>query len=433
MHKCFKCGTQFEGTFCPECGTQWQEDKRCPQCGAMLAGSAKFCNNCGYSFVKTEAKKPAAAKEPNKVGIFFKKVWTWVKSHLKIVIPTACALVAVIVVCSLIPTFILMGVNGTYYAYTFDGDGEMVLNEKDFVKLSAGKWTDGDGNEGTYFRSGKNVTLKYHDKAAEDFGDIFGAEVPTELTLSATVENGLLTVTNGMQEEIYATEKHEHIYGEWETVSGTLCETESTQTHRCACKATEVRTVPPWHTYDKNYECRFCGKKAVPTEGLKIEVSDYGEGKYGIVKGIGSASGEVIIPQKYNGKPITEIDERAFYGCDGLTSVTIPNSVTIIKPYAFSGCASLATIKFAGTQSEWRAISKGERWINDTSHYNVYCTDGKYDSSHGGGNGGPFMMSVGAPYLIIGIAIAVIAAVGITTVVVIVVRRKKKNETNKLK
>lgn len=71
MHKCFKCGTEFEGKFCPECGTQWLETKNCPQCGAALAGSAKFCNNCGYSFVESaEAKRK---KQPSKIGIYLKK------------------------------------------------------------------------------------------------------------------------------------------------------------------------------------------------------------------------------------------------------------------------------------------------------------------------------------------------------------------------
>lgn len=50
QHKCFKCGTKFDGNFCPECGEKWQESKTCPKCGATLAGNAKFCNECGYSF-----------------------------------------------------------------------------------------------------------------------------------------------------------------------------------------------------------------------------------------------------------------------------------------------------------------------------------------------------------------------------------------------
>jgi hypothetical protein len=55
-----------------------------------------------------------------------------------------------------------------------------------------------------------------------------------------------------------------------------------------------------------------------------------------------SYSGDVTIPETvtYNGKPyaVTSIGGMAFYGCSGLTSITIPNSVTSIGDFAFSGC-----------------------------------------------------------------------------------------------
>ena len=41
---------------------------------------------------------------------------------------------------------------------------------------------------------------------------------------------------------------------------------------------------------------------------------------------------------------VTSIEEYAFYKCSGLTSVTIPNSVTSIEEYVFYCCSSLASI-----------------------------------------------------------------------------------------
>lgn len=39
----------------------------------------------------------------------------------------------------------------------------------------------------------------------------------------------------------------------------------------------------------------------------------------------------------------------AFDGCSGLTSITIPDSVTNIGSFAFDGCSGLSTITYKGT------------------------------------------------------------------------------------
>ncbi len=52
----------------------------------------------------------------------------------------------------------------------------------------------------------------------------------------------------------------------------------------------------------------------------------------------------------------------AFYGCSGLTSVTIPNSVTSIENYAFSGCSGLTSVSIPNS-----VTSIGGRAFEDCS------------------------------------------------------------------
>lgn len=63
----------------------------------------------------------------------------------------------------------------------------------------------------------------------------------------------------------------------------------------------------------------------------------------------GSYTGNIVIPESvtYSGTiyPVTYIDWDAFYGCTGLTEVTIPNSVTAIGMRAFYGCTGLTSIE----------------------------------------------------------------------------------------
>ena len=132
-----------------------------------------------------------------------------------------------------------------------------------------------------------------------------------------------------------------------------------------------------------------------------------------------------IIPDTYNGLPVTEIAAGGFSGWTYLLDITIPGSVEKIGRYAFGlsglcfltiqegtkiiddyaftnsiylveaalpstieyigagafgNCSSLVSISYNGTMAEWNAIEKGEGWCAFTGGedgvLSIGCTNG---------------------------------------------------------
>jgi len=67
-----------------------------------------------------------------------------------------------------------------------------------------------------------------------------------------------------------------------------------------------------------------------------------------------------------------------FANCVLLTSVAIGNKLTCMGAFSFYNCTSLTNIKYSGTESQWAAISKGDRWNYNTGSYTItYNYDGE--------------------------------------------------------
>lgn len=62
------------------------------------------------------------------------------------------------------------------------------------------------------------------------------------------------------------------------------------------------------------------------------------------VSSIGSAKGDVTIPDYYKGKPVTAIADKAFYAAPSLSGVTLGSQIKSIGNYAFTNCSNLAQI-----------------------------------------------------------------------------------------
>ena len=148
-------------------------------------------------------------------------------------------------------------------------------------------------------------------------------------------------------------ESHSHKYGTWiEEIPATCAEDGVLGHYHCkSCgkdfdsNKNELASLVIEKTGIHNFVdevCTNCGKEIVYSEGLEYELVN---NEYYKVTGIGTCSDtELYIPKIYNDLPVKEIGYQAFYYCDSLTSVTIPDSVTSIGTYAFNRCRSLTNI-----------------------------------------------------------------------------------------
>ena len=76
------------------------------------------------------------------------------------------------------------------------------------------------------------------------------------------------------------------------------------------------------------------------------------------------------------GNSVTTISERAFESCRGFTGLTIGNSVTEIRKYAFNSCSGFTGVNYTGSIDQWCNISFGNASSTPLFYaHNLYLND----------------------------------------------------------
>ncbi len=103
------------------------------------------------------------------------------------------------------------------------------------------------------------------------------------------------------------------------------------------------------------------------TDVLTFEPDSDGTG-YMVVDCISEYSGELTIPETFNGLPVTAVGTDAFRDCVEITSVVIPKSVTSIGGFAFSGCTTLKEAELPGSITDI-----GDNAFSGCDSLIIYC------------------------------------------------------------
>lgn len=155
-------------------------------------------------------------------------------------------------------------------------------------------------------------------------------------------------------EEIYSLEQYKKVYNVITALNGIADDVIHRYNEVDGVKRTYLTIDPAYRDLVYNYSLTdtFAEQVSFYNSFLFKEVA----GGYSIAIAEGKTlSGNVELPSRYNGQNVVEIPEKAFENCRGITSLTVPDTVTTIGAGAFQGCNNLADVTLPFTGKSERA------------------------------------------------------------------------------
>jgi len=158
-----------------------------------------------------------------------------------------------------------------------------------------------------------------------------------------------------------------HLYNPEDVeISPATCTASGSETYTCSrCGEHESKDIDSLgHSCDDSYKCDVCGYLNESMAFLTFTLNE-DNNSYSVSKCNREAT-EVVIPSKYNSKPVTSIKNSAFSACSNLISIYIPNTIESIGQQAFSNCGALKSVHLSSLK-QWCGLD----FSSTNSSYNV--------------------------------------------------------------
>ena len=215
---------------------------------------------------------------------------------------------------------------------------------------------------------GKHCSVCNEVLVAQNVVDAIGHKYTSVVTDPTCTEEGYTTHTCDNCGNSYTDtliDAFGHKWSEWITIKESTLTEEGLMERSCSCGDKETQTIekiPPELTYTLN-----------------------DDGQSYSVTGMGTWMDPVlVIPPEHKGLPVTSIAENAFHGCEALTGIVIPDSITYIGPRAFKDCDNITSVSVPddvtidylafGWCDNLNSVLIGKNVIFNSSHAFDYCT-----------------------------------------------------------